>query len=402
MIIWDLGKRCNFDCSYCTGYMHNNYSPHSSIEELKTTAAHLNEYYEIYKQHHSDDWTKATISFTGGEPVVNPAFFELAAHIKEQYSENFNLGLTTNGTWHPDKHQEILKYFSGMTISYHTEGPEKLKQRAKENMLLIKNSPDANTWLTVNVMMHAEHFEECVDLIENFLIPNDIAFTPRVIGDGSSFNSDWFPDTDGIMRKVVHTYDAWQLEYMKTFWDKKNAEVSGNKLQDSTTSTEEPQEKSLEPDYKEKSNQKQVGRKLGRMCCGGRTLCLRDSETKEWDKLKFVNDTRFKGWDCMVNWFFLHIEQGNDLVYHHQTCRADFNGATGPIGTITEFDKINLFLREQIEANGTIPIITCPNSMCGCGMCVPKSNDREAFQEMFDKHTIGIKGVYRDSTDLPE
>jgi len=38
MIVWDLGRRCNFDCTYCTTYMHNNWSPHASLEKLKETA----------------------------------------------------------------------------------------------------------------------------------------------------------------------------------------------------------------------------------------------------------------------------------------------------------------------------------------------------------------------------
>ena len=36
-IEWNLGKRCNFDCSYCPSEIHDNTSPHTDIEILKKT-----------------------------------------------------------------------------------------------------------------------------------------------------------------------------------------------------------------------------------------------------------------------------------------------------------------------------------------------------------------------------
>ena len=35
MIVWDLGRRCNFDCSYCTGWMHSTTAPFNSLEKYK-------------------------------------------------------------------------------------------------------------------------------------------------------------------------------------------------------------------------------------------------------------------------------------------------------------------------------------------------------------------------------
>ena len=37
MVTWDLGRRCNYDCSYCTAIHHNNTSRHRSVDELKNT-----------------------------------------------------------------------------------------------------------------------------------------------------------------------------------------------------------------------------------------------------------------------------------------------------------------------------------------------------------------------------
>ena len=128
-IIWDIGPRCNFDCSYCTSYMHNNYSKHASLEELIKTADFLEKYYNLYKKYHGVKFRNAGVSFTGGEPITNPNFWNLAAYMKDHYE--FDLGLTTNGTWPTAHHEKIVKYFNGVTVSYHVEGPTKLKERIR-------------------------------------------------------------------------------------------------------------------------------------------------------------------------------------------------------------------------------------------------------------------------------
>ncbi len=46
---------------------------------------------------------------------------------------------------------------------------------------------------------------------------------------------------------------------------------------------------------------KELGLKIGRPCCGSRTMCL--SKDGEDRKSKFVDYREFKGWYCSVNWF---------------------------------------------------------------------------------------------------
>ena len=35
-VTWDLGRRCNYDCSYCPVTRHDNFSPHATLDELKS------------------------------------------------------------------------------------------------------------------------------------------------------------------------------------------------------------------------------------------------------------------------------------------------------------------------------------------------------------------------------
>ena len=35
-VTWDLGRRCNYDCSYCPTHRHDNFSSHATLDELKS------------------------------------------------------------------------------------------------------------------------------------------------------------------------------------------------------------------------------------------------------------------------------------------------------------------------------------------------------------------------------
>ena len=82
---WNLGKRCNYDCSYCPESIHDNSSPHTDIEILKATIDRLVALGKPIR-----------LSFTGGEPTVHPKFSELV-----KYANHKNIqwvSVTTNGT----------------------------------------------------------------------------------------------------------------------------------------------------------------------------------------------------------------------------------------------------------------------------------------------------------------
>lgn len=82
---WNLGKRCNYDCSYCPDSIHDNSSPHTDIEILKATVDKLMTLGKPIR-----------LSFTGGEPTVHPKFRELIKycnHVGVSW-----ISVTTNGT----------------------------------------------------------------------------------------------------------------------------------------------------------------------------------------------------------------------------------------------------------------------------------------------------------------
>ena len=84
-IEWNLGKRCNYDCSYCPSSIHDNSSSHTDIEILKATVDKLSILGKAVR-----------LSFTGGEPTVHPQFRDLVKYAKHKGIHW--ISVTTNGT----------------------------------------------------------------------------------------------------------------------------------------------------------------------------------------------------------------------------------------------------------------------------------------------------------------
>ena len=82
---WNLGKRCNYDCSYCPSEIHDNTSPHTDIEILKSTIDKL-----------ASLGKPIRLSFTGGEPTVHPKFGEFIKYARHKGIQW--ISVTTNGT----------------------------------------------------------------------------------------------------------------------------------------------------------------------------------------------------------------------------------------------------------------------------------------------------------------
>jgi MoaA/NifB/PqqE/SkfB family radical SAM enzyme len=345
MVTWDTGRRCNFDCTYCESTRHDITSPYTPLEELKQTFSFIKEWTEIYNSRRTSP-VITNINFTGGEPTINPDFWKLIEHIKNDNSQYF-LSLTTNGSWGKKYMQKVIDNFNGVTISYHAEADEKYKKRAIDNILELSKT---DIWLQVNVMLHVDHWEETTALC-NLLKENNVRYNPRPIGDGAQTRSGWFQDADGTNRRTSHTYNKEQKVW---FFNHMNLP------------------------YQETENE---GNTLGRTCCGGR--CLQGKVDGEWQSIKLIN-TEFKDWKCMVDWYFLHIDQATKLVYHHQTCQATHNGR-GPLGSVADKDILIDELRQRM-INPT-PII-CPNNRCGCGMCVPKAKEDSDFNQIWKSYTL--------------
>ena len=369
-VTWDTGRRCNYDCSYCPAHRHDNFSPHATLEELKANTDFLFEYIDTYMQYR--DYKVANIGFTGGEPTVNPNFIPFIQYLKSQYEGKYaskwqaGFALTTNGAMGEKMAQAVMENFGHATVSYHAESNQKLKDQVRDRIKqFYTEGPKHNFTVSVNVMFHAAYFDECKDLC-SYLDEVGVSYVPRVIGEEPDSRSNF-----------AHMYTEEQLDYIKNYWKYKNA-----KLNDTEEET-----KVLSAAGEKTTEKKKLGLTVGRPCCGSREMCL--SNKGESRKATFVDMREFKGWNCSVNWFFLHLEQQTDSVFHHQTCQAKFDQTRGPIGKISEGKKIIADLKQKLES-GTMPTVICPKHTCGCGLCAPKSLYKENYRDVLKNH-IDIK-----------
>ena len=324
MITWDTGRRCNFDCSYCDLSRHDLTSPLTSFDELFNTFAFIKAYTKIYQQE------DCNIAFTGGEPTVNPAFWDIVDYI-HKYSI-YTMGLTTNGTFSSKHLDTIRKKFVAATISWHAEIDNKLRQRAITNAIELHNT---GFDVRVNVMMHTDLWNDCVNAHDK-LVAAGVKTNPVIIGDGISGDTNFYKDESGTMRRTSHSYNIQQQEW---FYKVKNLDTNT-------------------------INEIKSGNALPRSCCGNRDLLGKCNGC--WTDISAVQ-TNFKGWFCSVNRYFMHIEQHTGNVYHHQTCQATHSGK-GPIGNLSNVESVLQYAKHNKDQ-----YIICPNTRCGCGMCAPKA-----------------------------
>ena len=336
-IIWDLGRRCSYACSYCPPHRNNKTSPYLSFEKLCETMDGIAEYANLYDEFRNKP-AKKKLSFTGGEPTIHPRFFDFLEYCRDEYPD-FSRGLTTNGWFSIVTLQRVIDTTTGGTISYHCEAEDKQKKRVIENAIALKDK------FKCNVMFHKDYFWECVEVCET-LDKNEVDYVPRIIGDDNP------KDTKSIELGYSHVYDRDQMKWFRDYWKSKGQDVK-------------------------ESGNTQVG--LGRPCCGGR--CFKADGVDSY----FLPSTNFLGWSCMVNWYFLFLNSELDLMWTHQTCGVNLKGEVAPLGKISEFNKVIDELAVSLYSKN-VPMITCPKDFCGCGMCITKS--KTDITPMFDSHTI--------------
>ena len=111
---WMLGSRCNYACSYCPDDLHDDFSPHPDLDQLKqvwmsfyTKTQHIGLPYKI--------------SFTGGEVTANKSFLPLVKFLRDG---NFNLGqilVSTNGSASTAYYLRLAELVDAISFSIHSE-----------------------------------------------------------------------------------------------------------------------------------------------------------------------------------------------------------------------------------------------------------------------------------------
>lgn len=159
-VTWDLGRRCNFSCSYCHPLISNKTDPHRSEQDLMRGIRLVEK--NFIKNH------KAKWIFTGGEPTINPAFLNI---VKYLHAEGHALHTQTNGSRSADYHRELIRY-SFIGISVHLEFVEIDRLLKTIAAIIDEKESDidvAKHWFGVRIMVGPGFYEQALDLKEKAL-----------------------------------------------------------------------------------------------------------------------------------------------------------------------------------------------------------------------------------------
>jgi organic radical activating enzyme len=169
IVNWNLGKRCNYDCSYCGPEQHDWISPHHSLDSIKSFISQLSDW--------SNKQNKTfTICLTGGEPFIHPEIIEILQEIKQASSYGEQLVAITNGSLPLDLYQQSLEFLTHLTISLHLERSASEIQSALDKILALHQQfPDK--WISVQVMCLPGKFDFLEHQIIPFLESNNIKFS---------------------------------------------------------------------------------------------------------------------------------------------------------------------------------------------------------------------------------
>jgi hypothetical protein len=64
----------------------------------------------------------------------------------------------------------------------------------------------------------------------------------------------------------------------------------------------------------------------------------------------------------------------------------NYDNDVGPIGNLKNCNELLDYLNKTIAAK-QLPVITCKNEKCRCGLCAPKSINKDELITAFKKYT---------------
>ena len=141
---WNLSRRCNYDCMYCPTRLHDDHSPHLSLDQLQ-------KYWIDIERKTSHQGLKYKISFSGGEPTGNRDFLPFLTWLKENYGPQIHkILLTTNGSANYRYYQKLFDLVDNISFSTHSEYID--EQKFFDMVIRLRQTITASKFIHVNIM----------------------------------------------------------------------------------------------------------------------------------------------------------------------------------------------------------------------------------------------------------
>lgn len=331
MIDWYIGKRCNFSCSYCADFIHDNYSAHVPFEKMKIFVDKIVERYG----------TNIMWSLTGGEPTLNPDFIKLLEYLQDK---KHHISVCTNASRSMDYLIQMYELVDNVTYSMHFEHITPKLAEYKQKAIDLEqwrkdwNSTHQTGWdlgetqpkqFIARFMVLPGFGDEIKELTKEFNSAGIERIEHRVIRPQDSYF---------VEENKVKTPDGrfkWRIKKPTT--DINNAtKVSPN--QDNVhefTEVLAREERWYSPEDKETLSSLYNTVKAERKWLVGYSKDSTGNITSDdyhYNALNYENKTDFKGWHCYAGVSLLKIAPNGDIFI----ANCFQGGAIGNIYTIDE------------------------------------------------------------------
>lgn len=211
---WNLGKRCNYDCSYCPSSIHDNTSPHTDLEILKQSIDKL-----------SSLGKPIRLSFTGGEPCVHPQFGELVKYAK--YKGIRWISVTTNGT-------RPFEFYASLPVDQYVFSIHLEYDFMRVLNTITKMAESTNIKLIGQIMAHHDYILQAKivkGILDKEAVPNTVRRIRWTQGDHDLFDDmryhpddlNWIKEQDATIsgncviddKEIIHSNDVIKLHLNK-------------------------------------------------------------------------------------------------------------------------------------------------------------------------------------------
>jgi MoaA/NifB/PqqE/SkfB family radical SAM enzyme len=312
LVNWNLGKRCNYDCSYCSPHVHDWVSPHHPIEHVRDFVTQVNNW--------SVSQNKTfNLSITGGEPFVHPDIIAILRTIRQASAFKDQLVVITNGSMPLKLYQQSLEYLTHLTISLHLEKSDPETQNTLDKIIELHHAyPDH--WITVQVMCAPGKLAFVEKTIMPLLESNGVKFTLRRIRPWlNEANEEWQTAPKREILKRVYTLEQ------QTYFKKLEKDTLDRRLYE--VYAEETFYTADELEWLATHIPATAWQNIGLW-----DLNLNYTETNS-DTMVSNNGNQFHGWTCFVGVDSLFLDF-NGLVYRGP-CQN--GGPIGQLGSKIEF-----------------------------------------------------------------
>lgn len=362
-VTWETTLKCNLNCGYCGKEGHDNSLPHPSLEDCKTTVDFLIPYLDLYMSKRKEDQRHVSMNIFGGESLIHPNIVEILDYCEEKYQpykDRWSLGLNTvtNAVVKEKIWDRIVDRFDYWTISYHTESTQEQQDLVRRNILDLKQRGKR---FQVSVLMHTKYWDNAMAMIK-WCEDNNVPHLPR---------------------QLDHSWKQFQFYYTKdqAQWLRDYHNQGSTKNCSGGCATEKPGLTQKIEFFKKSVTNLVNMNSEGRQCCGGTPLHV----DQDYAYTQTYVDNTFKGWSCSINYFFVFIKQATKEIFVNKDCQMNFDKKVGAIGTLDNYKE--LLQKLEIDfTNNSLPTITCAKKQCWCGICAPKAETKEKFNEIIKSY----------------